>query len=91
MTEVVQWAFPEHASAVLADPVRPALRARLTEVAQPGENPADVLAVVAVVAARRKLTSAESVAEVLTWRCTDGEGSAGRWRPPPQRARTPRS
>ncbi|MEU2380314.1 relaxase/mobilization nuclease domain-containing protein [Streptomyces misionensis] len=65
MAGVVQQALPEHAREVLADPAWPALRARLAEVERTGEDPADVLA---TVAARRELGSADSVAEVLTWR-----------------------
>ncbi|WP_030200614.1 hypothetical protein [Streptomyces sp. NRRL S-87] len=65
MAGVVQEALPEHAQAVLADPAWPTLRARLAEVERAGEDPADVLA---TVARRRELSSAESVAEVLTWR-----------------------
>lgn len=56
---------PEHARAVLADPAWPALRTRLAEVERVGEDVVDVLV---AVAGRRELFSAESVAEVLTWR-----------------------
>ncbi|MET9994246.1 mobilization protein [Streptomyces mutabilis] len=62
---IVQEALPAHARSILADPAWPALRARLEEVERAGENPTSVLA---AVAAQRELTSAESVAEVLTWR-----------------------
>lgn len=65
MAGVVQQAVPEHASTVLTDAAWPALRARLMEIEKAGEDPAEVLA---TVAARRELVSAESVAEVLTWR-----------------------
>ncbi|WP_455355944.1 relaxase/mobilization nuclease domain-containing protein [Streptomyces sp. SYSU K217416] len=65
MAGVLQQALPEQATAVLADPAWPALRTRLIAVEKAGEDPADVLA---AVAARRELTSADSVAEVLTWR-----------------------
>ena len=65
MAGAVQEAVPEHAREVLADPAWPALRAQLVEVENAGEDPADVLA---TVAARRELTSADSVAEVLVWR-----------------------
>ncbi|MGW0188121.1 relaxase/mobilization nuclease domain-containing protein [Streptomyces sp. NPDC003362] len=65
MASVVQHAVPDHARAVLADPAWPALRTRLEAVEQAGEDPAEVLA---AVAARRELSSADSVAEVLTWR-----------------------
>ncbi|MFI9186839.1 relaxase/mobilization nuclease domain-containing protein [Streptomyces goshikiensis] len=65
MAGVVQEAVPEHARAVLTDPAWPSLRARLVEVERAGEDPVDVLV---TVARRRELSSAESVAEVLTWR-----------------------
>ncbi|WP_331720624.1 relaxase/mobilization nuclease domain-containing protein (plasmid) [Streptomyces sp. NBC_00161] len=65
MAGVVQQAVPEHAHAILADSAWPALRTRLAEVERAGEDPANVLA---TVAARRELSSAESIAEVLTWR-----------------------
>ncbi|MGV9277729.1 relaxase/mobilization nuclease domain-containing protein [Streptomyces griseosporeus] len=65
MAGVVQQAVPAHARAVLADPAWPALRARLTQIERDGEDPVDALA---TVAARRELHSADSVAEVLTWR-----------------------
>lgn len=65
MAGVVQEAVPEHARAVLADAAWPALRVRLREVERAGEDPAEVLG---AVAAQRELGSAESVAEVLTWR-----------------------
>lgn len=65
MAGVVQQAVPAHARAVLADPAWPALRTRLTQIERDGEDPADVLA---TVAARRELGTADSVAEVLTWR-----------------------
>ncbi|MFF9070529.1 relaxase/mobilization nuclease domain-containing protein [Streptomyces sp. NPDC014891] len=65
MTGVVQEAVPEHARAVLADPAWPSLRARLVEVERAGDDPVDVLV---TVARRRELSSAESIAEVLTWR-----------------------
>lgn len=65
MASVLQEAVPEHASAVLADPAWPALRTRLAAVEKAGDDPAEVLA---AVAARRELGSADSVTEVLTWR-----------------------
>ncbi|NGO40615.1 relaxase/mobilization nuclease domain-containing protein [Streptomyces ureilyticus] len=65
MAGVVQQALPGHARTVLADEAWPALRTQLVEVERAGEDPVDVLA---TVAARRELTSAESIAEVLTWR-----------------------
>ncbi|MFD9453446.1 relaxase/mobilization nuclease domain-containing protein [Streptomyces sp. NPDC059985] len=65
MAGVVQEAIPGHAREILTDEAWPALRTRLLEVEKAGEDPVDVLA---TVAARRELSSAESVAEVLTWR-----------------------
>ncbi|MEU2098678.1 mobilization protein [Streptomyces globisporus] len=65
MAGTVQEALPAHAGAILADPAWPALRARLVEVEEAGEDPGEVLA---AVAARRELGSADSVAEVLVWR-----------------------
>ncbi|MFD7753262.1 relaxase/mobilization nuclease domain-containing protein [Streptomyces sp. NPDC059757] len=74
MTGVVQEAVPEHARAVLADAAWPALRIRLQEVERAGEDPAEVLG---AVAAQRELGSAESVAEVLTWRLDGWRGHRG--------------
>ncbi|MGY5099491.1 relaxase/mobilization nuclease domain-containing protein [Streptomyces sp. 900105245] len=65
MAGVVQRAIPEDATAILADAAWPALRTRLRDIKQAGEDPTDVLA---TVAARRELTSADSIAEVLSWR-----------------------
>ncbi|MFI9214325.1 relaxase/mobilization nuclease domain-containing protein [Streptomyces sp. NPDC053253] len=65
MAGVVQQAIPEHARVILADPAWPALRKELIEVERAGEDPSEVLA---TVAARRELDSAESIAEVLSWR-----------------------
>ncbi|MEV5774241.1 mobilization protein [Streptomyces antimycoticus] len=65
MVGAVQEAVPEHAREVLADPAWPALRTRLAEIEKTGDDPAEVLA---MVAARRELNSADSVAEVLVWR-----------------------
>ncbi|MBW1603516.1 mobilization protein [Streptomyces sp. JJ66] len=65
MVGTVQMAIPDHAREVLADPAWPTLKARLVEVEKAGDDPGDVLA---TVAARRELNSADSVAEVLTWR-----------------------
>ncbi|WP_327332921.1 relaxase/mobilization nuclease domain-containing protein [Streptomyces anulatus] len=65
MIGTVQEALPAHAGEILADPAWPALRARLVEVEEAGEDPGEVLA---AVAARRELGSADSVAEVLVWR-----------------------
>ncbi|UZI33948.1 relaxase/mobilization nuclease domain-containing protein [Streptomyces sp. VB1] len=65
MIGAVQEALPAHASAILADSAWPALRARLVEVEEAGEDPGEVLA---AVAARRELGSADSIAEVLVWR-----------------------
>ncbi|MFE1075124.1 relaxase/mobilization nuclease domain-containing protein [Streptomyces sp. NPDC058783] len=65
MAGVLQEAVPGHAREILGDPAWPALRRQLAAVEKAGEDPADVLA---AVAAQRELTSADSVAEVLTWR-----------------------
>ncbi|MEU7260604.1 hypothetical protein AB0B21_33060 [Streptomyces rimosus] len=65
MAGVVQQALPQYARMVLADAAWPALRTRLAAVERADEDPVDVLA---AVAARREMTSADSVAEVLTWR-----------------------
>ncbi|GAA2463102.1 relaxase/mobilization nuclease domain-containing protein [Streptomyces lavendulocolor] len=65
MSGVVQEALAEHALAVLADPAWPALRTRLMAVERSGDDPVDVLA---TVAQRREMSSAESIAEVLVWR-----------------------
>ncbi|MDG9728435.1 relaxase/mobilization nuclease domain-containing protein [Streptomyces sp. DH41] len=65
MAGVLQQALPEQATAILADPAWPALRTRLIAVEKTGEDPVGVLS---AVAARRELGSADSVAEVLTWR-----------------------
>ncbi|MEV6357987.1 relaxase/mobilization nuclease domain-containing protein [Streptomyces hydrogenans] len=77
MAGVVQEAIPQLAQVVLADSAWPTLRDRLAEIAGGGEDPVDVLA---TVAGQRDLSSAESVAEVLTWRL-DGwskhRGAAG--------------
>lgn len=74
MVAVVQEALPAHAAAVLADSAWPALRERLLEVAARGEEPARVLE---SVAGQRELGSAESVAEVLTWRLDGWRRSQG--------------
>ncbi|MFC7872009.1 relaxase/mobilization nuclease domain-containing protein [[Kitasatospora] papulosa] len=65
LAAVVQEAVPKHARAVLADAAWPALRSRLQEIEGAGGDPAEVLS---AVAAQRELGSADSVAEVLTWR-----------------------
>lgn len=65
MTGVVQEALPEHARVVVADAAWPALRARLAEIERLGEDPVDVLV---TVARQRELGTADSIAEVLTWR-----------------------
>jgi hypothetical protein len=62
---VVHQAVPEHAAAILADPASYALSQRLAAAAQSGYAPAELLARVATA---RELDSADSVAEVLTWR-----------------------
>ncbi|WP_159038944.1 MULTISPECIES: relaxase/mobilization nuclease domain-containing protein [unclassified Streptomyces] len=84
MAGVLQEAVPEHARAVLADPAWPALRTRLAAVENAGDDPVEVLT---RVAAQRQLTSAESVAEVLTWRL-DG-WSRQRGAPTPVTGRSP--
>ncbi|MGZ3103488.1 relaxase/mobilization nuclease domain-containing protein [Streptomyces sp. H72] len=65
MAAVVQQALPEQAREVMADAAWPALRTRLIEIGRAGSDPVDVLS---VVVKQRELTSADSVAEVLTWR-----------------------
>ncbi|MFE7658924.1 relaxase/mobilization nuclease domain-containing protein [Streptomyces bottropensis] len=65
MAGVVQQAVPAHARVILADAAWPALRSGLIEVERAGEDPVEVLA---TVASRRELGSAESIAEVLSWR-----------------------
>ncbi|MFD9684728.1 relaxase/mobilization nuclease domain-containing protein [Kitasatospora sp. NPDC059146] len=72
LAEVVARAVPAHASAVLLDPAWPALRERLSALGRHGVSPVSVLA---AVAARRELRSAESVAQVLVWRL-DGWAAA---------------
>jgi hypothetical protein len=65
MSGVVREAVPEHAGDVLSNAAWPALRQRLMQIEQAGEDPTNVLR---AVAEQRELTSAESVAEVLIWR-----------------------
>ncbi|MFI8365268.1 relaxase/mobilization nuclease domain-containing protein [Streptomyces sp. NPDC085612] len=74
MAGVVQEAVPEHARVILADPAWPTLRNCLIEVERAGEDPAEVLA---TVAARRELRSADSIAEVLSWRLTGWRNQRG--------------
>ncbi|MFD4412503.1 relaxase/mobilization nuclease domain-containing protein [Streptomyces sp. NPDC058475] len=62
---VVQQAVPHLARGVLADAAWPALCARLVEIERAGDDPVKVLG---TVAARRELGTADSVAEVLSWR-----------------------
>ncbi|MFG2884873.1 hypothetical protein ACGFYV_21725 [Streptomyces sp. NPDC048297] len=81
MVGVVQRAFPQHARTILEDPAWPALRERLMDFEQRGEDPGEVLA---AVAGRRELGTADLMAEVLTWRM-DGGGSGVRRRPLPSR------
>ncbi|MBC2869856.1 relaxase/mobilization nuclease domain-containing protein [Streptomyces mexicanus] len=88
MVGVVQQAVPEHARAVLTDPAWPALRERLVAIEQGGEDPAEVLA---AVAARRELTSAESVAEVLTWRLDGWRRRSGKAADASNRGPSPQS
>ncbi|MFE4394554.1 MULTISPECIES: relaxase/mobilization nuclease domain-containing protein [Streptomycetaceae] len=65
LTDVVTRALPSHASAVLVDPAWPVLRRRLIALERLGFDPSSVLAAVAT---RRELGSAESIAQVLVWR-----------------------
>lgn len=74
MIPAVQAALPERAGEILADPAWPTLRNRLAEVERGGSDPSAVLA---DVVAQRELGSADSLAEVLTWRL-DGWLRAGR-------------
>ncbi|MFB6842226.1 relaxase/mobilization nuclease domain-containing protein [Streptomyces sp. NPDC056361] len=74
MAGVVQEAVPKHARVILADPAWPTLRNVLVELERAGEDPVDVLA---TVAARRELSSAESVAEVLSWRLVGWRNQRG--------------
>ncbi|MDX3634038.1 mobilization protein [Streptomyces europaeiscabiei] len=60
-------ALPDHADRVLADPAWPALTTTLARAETAGHNPRRLLA---EVAARRELDSAERPAEVLNWRIT---------------------
>ncbi len=80
--DAVRQAVPEHAAAVLADPASAALAASLTAAAGTGYQPAELLAAVAAV---RELDSADSVAEVLTWRV---QGRMRRDQQPAPRNRT---
>ncbi|MEU4038666.1 relaxase/mobilization nuclease domain-containing protein [Streptomyces collinus] len=65
MTAVVQQALPDRAREILADAAWPALRERLAKVDAAGDDPVEVLR---AVAARRELGTAQSAAEVLSWR-----------------------
>lgn len=85
LAETVRQAVPEHAAAVLADPASAALATTLTAAAGQGYRPADVLAQVAAV---RELDSADSVAEVLTWRL---QGRMRRDQQPAPRTRAARA
>ena len=88
MAGVLQQALPEHATAVLADPAWPALRKRLLAVEKTGEDPVEVLA---AVAARREMTSADSVAEVLTWRLDGWQRQRGSTAPASGKSPSPTS
>ncbi|MFI9801948.1 relaxase/mobilization nuclease domain-containing protein [Streptomyces sp. NPDC052302] len=88
MAGVLQEAVPEHARAVLADPAWPALRTRLAAVENAGDDPVEVLT---KVAAQRQLTSAESVAEVLTWRLDGWSRQRGAPTPVTGRSSSPTS
>ncbi|GAA4838657.1 relaxase/mobilization nuclease domain-containing protein [Kitasatospora terrestris] len=65
LAAVVREAVPAVAESVLGDAAWPALSRRLAAVASAGHDPAGVLA---AVASCRELGSADSVAEVLSWR-----------------------
>ncbi|MGW2255133.1 relaxase/mobilization nuclease domain-containing protein [Kitasatospora sp. NPDC001660] len=82
LAETVHQAVPEHAAAVLADPASAALAATLATAAGQGYRPAELLAQVAAV---RELDSADSVAEILTWRA---QGRMRRDQQPAPRTRT---
>ncbi|MEU5164295.1 mobilization protein [Streptomyces sp. NPDC020875] len=88
MAGVLQQAVPDHAVTVLADPAWPALRRRLVAVEKAGEDPVGVLA---VVAARRELGSAGSVAEVLTWRLYGWQQERGLAASAPGKGSSPKS
>lgn len=59
--------LPDHADRVLADPTWPALTTTLARAETAGHNPRHLLA---EVAARRELDTADRPAEVLNWRIT---------------------
>ncbi|MFI1199482.1 relaxase/mobilization nuclease domain-containing protein [Streptomyces sp. NPDC020883] len=63
--DTVRQAIPDHADRILADPAWPALTTTLARAETAGHNPRHLLA---EVAARRELDSAEHPAEVLNWR-----------------------
>ncbi|MGA5766010.1 relaxase/mobilization nuclease domain-containing protein [Streptomyces pseudogriseolus] len=60
-------ALPDHADRILADPAWPALTTTLARAETAGQNPRQLLA---EVAARRELDTADRPAEVLNWRIT---------------------
>ncbi|MEW2811970.1 mobilization protein [Streptomyces massasporeus] len=60
-------ALPDHADRILADPAWPALTTTLARAETAGHNPRQLLA---EVAARRELDTADRPAEVLNWRIT---------------------
>ncbi|MFD3565026.1 relaxase/mobilization nuclease domain-containing protein [Streptomyces sp. NPDC058686] len=63
----VRQAIPDHADRILADPAWPALATTLARAETAGHNPQLLLAEVAT---RRELDTAEHPAEVLNWRIT---------------------
>ncbi|WP_374227738.1 relaxase/mobilization nuclease domain-containing protein [Streptomyces sp. CJ_13] len=74
MAAVVQQAVPEHVRTLLEDETWSALCARLVEIERSGDDPAEVLA---AVAARRGLSSADSIAEVFAWRLDGWQAQGG--------------
>ncbi|KWX03227.1 hypothetical protein LI90_4278 [Carbonactinospora thermoautotrophica] len=62
---LVRAALPQYAEAIAADPAWPALAATLARARETGHDPARLLA---AVAAQRELHTADSLAQVLTWR-----------------------
>jgi relaxase-like protein len=63
----VRQAIPDHADRILTDPAWPALATTLARAETAGHNPQQLLAEVAV---RRELDTADRPAEVLNWRIT---------------------
>ncbi|MBV6700299.1 mobilization protein [Kitasatospora aureofaciens] len=88
MASVVQQAIPTYAAGVLADPAWPTLRDRLVAIEDAGDDPVQVLE---AAAARRELRSADSVAEVLTWRLDGWSRTRGSVTSTPTKAAQPKS